>query len=119
MFVRAGRRSLGLTPSGELALPIIDRLLQEAANLRRVAASFVQSDGGMLTVAATTTRVAFKRGAVLRAFVLEFIQTLAPTLTRDVVAAAALAERSTRGPSLSPTPESRQNARPPARRRTA
>jgi LysR family cys regulon transcriptional activator len=35
LFVRAGRRLLGLTPPGEAMLPIVERLLQEAENLRR------------------------------------------------------------------------------------
>jgi len=34
LFRRSGRRFLGLTPPGEVALPIIERLLLEAANLK-------------------------------------------------------------------------------------
>jgi len=46
LFVRAGRRFMGLTPPGEAMLPIIERLLQEADNLRRAGADFAQSDRG-------------------------------------------------------------------------
>ncbi|MBH9575429.1 CysB family HTH-type transcriptional regulator [Inhella proteolytica] len=68
LFVRAGRRFLGLTATGELALPIIERLLQEAENLRRVAADFVQSDSGMLTVAATHTQARYVLPGAVRDF---------------------------------------------------
>lgn len=68
LFVRSGRRVLGLTATGELALPIIERLLQEAENLRRVAADFVQSDSGMLTVAATHTQARYALPTAVRDF---------------------------------------------------
>lgn len=68
LFVRAGRRFLGLTPTGELALPIIERLLQDAENLRRVAAEFAQTDRGTLTVAATHTQARYALPTAVRDF---------------------------------------------------
>lgn len=68
LFVRAGRRFLGLTPTGELALPIIERLLQDAENLRRVAAEFAQTETGTLTVAATHTQARYALPSAVRDF---------------------------------------------------
>jgi LysR family cys regulon transcriptional activator len=68
LFVRAGRRFLGLTPTGALALPIVQRLLQDAENLRRVAAEFAQTDQGNLTVAATHTQARYALPTAVRDF---------------------------------------------------
>jgi LysR family transcriptional regulator, cys regulon transcriptional activator len=68
LFVRAGRRFLGLTPTGEQALPIIERLLQDADNLKRVAADFALSDSGTLTVAATHTQARYALPTAVRDF---------------------------------------------------
>lgn len=68
LFVRAGRRFLGLTPTGELALPIIERLLLDAENLRRVAAEFAQTETGTLTVAATHTQARYALPSAVRDF---------------------------------------------------
>ena len=68
LFVRAGRRFMGLTAMGELALPIIERLLQEAENLRRVSADFIDSDSGALTVAATHTQARYALPTAVRDF---------------------------------------------------
>jgi LysR family cys regulon transcriptional activator len=40
IFVRAGKRLTGLTAPGQMVLPIIERLLQEADNLRRAGEDF-------------------------------------------------------------------------------
>lgn len=68
LFVRAGRRFLGLTPTGELALPIIERLLQDAENLKRVAADFAAADSGLLVVAATHTQARYALPTAVRDF---------------------------------------------------
>ncbi len=68
LFVRAGRRLLGLTPPGEAMLPIVERLLQEADNLRRAGAEFAQSDRGLLTVAATHTQARYALPSAVRDF---------------------------------------------------
>ncbi len=53
LFERAGKRLTGLTPPGATVLPIIERLLQEADNLRRAGDDFAAQDRGTLTIAAT------------------------------------------------------------------
>lgn len=68
LFVRAGRRLLGLTPPGEAALPIIERLLQDAENLKRCGADFARSDRGLLTVAATHTQARYALPTAVRDF---------------------------------------------------
>jgi LysR family cys regulon transcriptional activator len=68
LFVRAGRRLMGLTPPGEAMLPIIERLLQEADNLRRAGADFAQSDRGLLSVAATHTQARYALPTAVRDF---------------------------------------------------
>jgi LysR family cys regulon transcriptional activator len=68
LFVRAGRRFLGLTPAGELALPIIERLLQDADNLKRLTADFAHSEQGLLTVAATHTQARYALPTAVRDF---------------------------------------------------
>lgn len=68
LFVRAGRRFLGLTPPGQAVLPIIDRLLQEADNLKRVGDDFARADSGLLTVAATHTQARYALPTAVRDF---------------------------------------------------
>ncbi|MBF9152320.1 LysR substrate-binding domain-containing protein [Novosphingobium jiangmenense] len=53
IFVRRGKRLVGLTPAGENAARVIDRLLQEADNLKRLSDQFAQADKGRLIIAAT------------------------------------------------------------------
>jgi LysR family transcriptional regulator, cys regulon transcriptional activator len=68
LFERAGRRLLGLTPPGAAVLPIIERLLQEAENLKRAGDDFAQSDRGLLTVAATHTQARYAMPGAIRDF---------------------------------------------------
>lgn len=68
LFVRAGRRFLGLTPTGDQALPLIERLLQDAENLKRVAADYAAADRGLLTVAATHTQARYALPSAVRDF---------------------------------------------------
>ncbi len=68
LFVRTGRRFMGLTPPGKAMLPIIERLLQEAENLRRAGDDFAQSDRGLLSVAATHTQARYALPTAVRDF---------------------------------------------------
>lgn len=68
LFERAGRRLLGLTPPGKAVLPIIERLLQEADNLKRAGADYADSDRGLLTVAATHTQARYALPTAVRDF---------------------------------------------------
>jgi LysR family cys regulon transcriptional activator len=68
LFERAGRRLLGLTPQGQTVLPIIERLLQEADNLKRAGADYAQADRGLLTIAATHTQARYALPGAIRDF---------------------------------------------------
>jgi len=68
LFERAGRRFLGLTPPGEIMLPIIERLLQESDNLRRAGEDFATADRGLLTLAATHTQARYALPTAVRDF---------------------------------------------------
>jgi LysR family cys regulon transcriptional activator len=71
IFVRAGKRLTGLTPPGEVVLPIVERLLQEAGNLQRAGADFARSGQGALRIAATHSQARYALPAVVRDFRLQ------------------------------------------------
>ncbi len=68
IFVRAGKRLTGLTPPGEAVLPIIERLLQDAANLRRASDDFSSAGRGLLTIAATHSQARYALPPAVRDF---------------------------------------------------
>lgn len=53
IFVRRGKRLVGVTPAGESVVRMINNLLAEADNLKRLSQQFTQEDRGRLIVAAT------------------------------------------------------------------
>ena len=68
LFVRAGKRLTGLTDPGALVIPIIERLLLDADNLRRAAQDFAQHDSGQLSIAATHSQARYALPAAVRDF---------------------------------------------------
>ncbi|MDR6215298.1 CysB family HTH-type transcriptional regulator [Paracidovorax wautersii] len=68
IFVRAGKRLTGLTPPGETLLPIVERLLLEADNLRRAGHDFSAAEQGRLLVAATHSQARYALPHVVRDF---------------------------------------------------
>lgn len=68
IFVRAGKRLTGLTPPGETVLPIVERLLLEAANLKRAGDDFARAGSGALTIAATHSQARYALPAAVRDF---------------------------------------------------
>lgn len=68
IFVRQGKRLTGLTPPGHSLLPIIERLLDDADNLRRVGADFSASTQGRLSVAATHSQARYALPPAVRDF---------------------------------------------------
>ena len=68
IFVRAGKRLTGLTPPGETVLPIVERLLHEAENLRRAGADFAAQGRGTLTIAATHSQARYALPPAVRDF---------------------------------------------------
>lgn len=68
LFVRVGKRLTGLTEPGEHVLPVIERLLQEADNLKRAADDFAQAGSGRLRIAATHSQARYALPPAVRDF---------------------------------------------------
>lgn len=68
IFVRAGKRLTGLTPPGAVLLSVVERLLLEADNLRRVGEDFQASNCGGLSIAATHSQARYALPQVVRDF---------------------------------------------------
>ena len=56
IFVRLGKRLTGLTPPGVALLPIVERLLLESDNIKRVGQDYSEQMEGQLSIAATHSR---------------------------------------------------------------
>lgn len=76
IFVRAGKRLTGLTPPGESLMPIVEKLLFEADNLRRAGLDFSTSDQGRLSIAATHSQARYALPQVVRDFRSRFPQVV-------------------------------------------
>jgi len=59
IFVRKGKRLLGLTVPGRELVVIVERMLRDAANIKRLADQLSQQDEGQLTVATTHTQARY------------------------------------------------------------
>jgi LysR family transcriptional regulator, cys regulon transcriptional activator len=68
IFVRHGRRLTALTEPGRAILPIIERLLLEAENLKRTGQDFATQETGNLTIATTHTQARYTLPRVVQAF---------------------------------------------------
>ncbi|MBI5335624.1 MAG: CysB family HTH-type transcriptional regulator [Burkholderiales bacterium] len=68
LFVRAGKRLTGMTAPGTQVLPIIERMLRDAENLRHAARDFAQHDIGPLSIAATHSQARYALPAAVRDF---------------------------------------------------
>lgn len=68
IFVRIGKRLTGLTPPGETILPIIERLLRDAGNLKRAGDDYASKDRGTLTIAATHSQARYALPPAVRDF---------------------------------------------------
>ena len=68
IFVRAGKRLTGLTAPGEVVLPIVERLLNDADNLRRAGEDFAAQDRGTLVIAATHSQARYALPPAVRDF---------------------------------------------------
>ncbi|MCH7342910.1 CysB family HTH-type transcriptional regulator [Pelomonas sp. CA6] len=68
LFVRSGKRLLGLTEPGRHVLPIVERLLREAENLRRAGEDFARAGQGTLRIAATHSQARYALPPAVRDF---------------------------------------------------
>lgn len=68
IFIRNGKRLIGLTDPGKGILQIVERLLQEAENLRQASQEYSGETSGTLTVAATHTQARYALPRVVQGF---------------------------------------------------
>lgn len=68
LFVRRGKRLLGLTEPGKELAEIVDRMLLDAKNIKRLAEQFSNTDKGELTVATTHTQARYALPPVVGQF---------------------------------------------------
>lgn len=72
LFVRKGKRLLGLTPPGEELVAIANRILLDANNIKQLAEHFGRRDEGRLSVATTHTQARYALPPVVAQFKREF-----------------------------------------------
>jgi len=68
VFVRRGKRVIGLTRAGQDVFAVAERIVSEAENLRRIANESQAERGGDLVVATTHTQAYYTLPAVVRKF---------------------------------------------------
>jgi LysR family cys regulon transcriptional activator len=68
IFVRRGKRLVQLTEPGQVVVQVIERLLGEVDNLRRVGEEFADQDVGRLTIATTHTQARYALPPVVQEF---------------------------------------------------
>lgn len=68
LFIRKGKRLLGMTEPGRELLKIVERLLLEAQNIRSLADQYSQQDVGDLTIATTHTQARYILPGVVARF---------------------------------------------------
>jgi LysR family cys regulon transcriptional activator len=68
LFVRRGKRLLGLTEPGQELVGIVERMLLDANNIKRLADQFAKADRGELTIATTHTQARYALPPVVAKF---------------------------------------------------
>ena len=68
LFVRKGKRLLGLTDPGKELVKIVERLLLDAKNIKQLAAQYSGRDEGQLTIATTHTQARYALPRVVAEF---------------------------------------------------
>lgn len=74
LFVRHGKRLLGLTEPGKELAVIARRMLQDAGNIKRLAEQFAGAEQGQLTVATTHTQARYALPQIVARFKAAFPQ---------------------------------------------
>nr|MCU0955577.1 LysR substrate-binding domain-containing protein [Hyphomicrobium sp.] len=71
-FVRKGKRLLGLTEPGQELVGIVERILLDTQNIKKLGEQFSNKDRGQLTVATTHTQARYALPRVVTEFKKEF-----------------------------------------------
>ncbi|SCX89822.1 LysR family transcriptional regulator, cys regulon transcriptional activator [Nitrosospira sp. Nl5] len=74
LFVRKGKRLLGLTDPGKELVKIVERILLDAKNVKRLAEQFSNREQGRLTIATTHTQARYALPSVVAQFKKAFPQ---------------------------------------------
>ncbi len=72
IFVRQGRRLVGITEPGQQILSITEGLLRDIGNLKQVGEEFSHADSGSLTIATTHTQARYALPPVVRQFIARY-----------------------------------------------
>jgi len=72
IFVRHGKRIIGLTEPGKELAPLVQRILLDLNNVRSIATHFSRQDVGRLTLATTHTQARYSLPSIVTKFKLEF-----------------------------------------------
>lgn len=68
LYVRKGKRLLGMTEPGKEMAKIVERILQETANLKSIADAYTLKDEGELAIATTHTQARYSLPSIISAF---------------------------------------------------
>jgi len=72
LFVRRGKRLLGLTDPGKELVEVVERILVDTSNIKRLGEQFSNRDEGQLTVATTHTQARYVLPYVVAGFTNNF-----------------------------------------------
>jgi DNA-binding transcriptional LysR family regulator len=72
IFVRRGKRLTSLTEAGRAVVEVIERLLQEADNLRKISEQYAEADRGRLVIATTHNQANYVLPQMLLQFSRDF-----------------------------------------------
>lgn len=72
LFIRKGKRLLGLTEPGQALLSIVERMLVDAENVKRLADDFNRVDEGTLIIATTHTQARYVLPPIVSQFKKQF-----------------------------------------------
>jgi len=72
LFMRKGKRLLGLTDPGKELAEIVDRILLDVGNIKHLGQQFADRDQGQLTLATTHTQARYALAPVITAFMKAF-----------------------------------------------
>ena len=74
LFIRKGKRLLGLTDPGKELVEVVERILLDVKNVKRLAEQFSKRDQGRLTIATTHTQARYALPSVVTQFKKAFPQ---------------------------------------------
>src|SRR5690554_355285 len=72
LYIRKGKRLLGLTEPGEQVLVFVERMLMDAKNIKNLAEHYQAQDSGELTIATTHTQARYVLPEVVSQFKCQF-----------------------------------------------